>query len=518
MQAVLLAELAGPRLVDGRVVRSENVHPADHTVGGARAPAGAMQHPQRAAEAAVGEPAVVSVGVVVRVLPRRAPPTHARLHAVDSDVLESAPDLAGSGGMGPDLVELLDALRRSRRPELLRIVESADLDAEPPAPEPDVVEPYRWFLARLGDGVKLTGAGYLPPALVVETMRALGWDADWIGTGNREDITRPVAELRDTARRLGLVRVHRKELRPTTAGRRLADDPVGLWRHLGARLPLGRGEADRIAGLLWLLGVAAGRPHPEEVVAVGMNALGWESGETGKPLDRRTAFLAVRDTTWTVFDRLGVLGTWRDRDRPPTPSAIALARAALLHEEPPAPARSVPAVELTVTLADVDPPVWRRLVVPERTTLRDLHGLLQAAMGWQDAHLWLFEVDGVRYGDVEDMDDLGDPRAVIVGSMPDGTVFRYDYDFGDGWEHDVRVEGRRTAEAPACVDGARACPPEDCGGPPGYAEMLTVLADPRHPDHADVTGWLGGPFYPDDFDPGAATRRMRNRVRRRAAA
>ena len=149
--------------------------------------------------------------------------------------------------------------KRLRGSALRRIVDAADLDGEPPAPEPDVVEPYRWFVARLGDGVKLTGAGYLPPALVVETMRALGWDADWFGAGNREDLTRPVAELRDTARRLGLVRVHRNELRPTAVGRRLADDPVGLWRHIAARLPLGRGEADRVAGLLWLLGVAAGR-------------------------------------------------------------------------------------------------------------------------------------------------------------------------------------------------------------------------------------------------------------------
>ena len=414
--------------------------------------------------------------------------------------------------MRPDVIELLDALRGSRRPGLVRVVESAGLDAVAPAPEPDVVEPYRWFLARLGDGVKLTGAGYLPPALVAETMRALGWDADWFGVGNREDTTRPVAQLRDTARRLGLVRVQRNELRSTATGRRLADDPVGLWHHIAARLPLGRGEADRVAGLLWLLGVAAGRPHPEDVVAEGMNALGWVSGETGEPLDRLTAFLAVRDTTWPVLDCLGVLD--RRHDPAPAPSAVALARAALLHEEPPAPAKPVSAVELTVTLREVDPPVWRRLLVPQRTTLRDLHGLLQAAMGWQDTHLSMFELGGRSYGDVEDMEDLGDPRAVTVGSIPDGTVFRYDYDFGDGWEHDIRVDGRRTAEAPACVDGARACPPEDSGGPLGYAEMLAILTAPRHPEHADVTEWLGGPFDPEAFDVAAATRRIQGRARR----
>ena len=130
-------------------------------------------------------------------------------------------------------------------------------------------------------------------------------------------------------------------------------------------------------------------------------------------------------------------------------------------------------------------------------------------MGWQNAHLWSFELDGRSYGDVEDMDDLGDPRTVTVGSLPDGTVFRYDYDFGDGWEHDVRVEGHRTAEAPACLDGARACPPEDSGGPHGYARLLEILADPRHPEHRDAAEWLGRPVDPERFDPVQATQSMR---------
>jgi hypothetical protein len=414
----------------------------------------------------------------------------------------------------PDLAELLDALRRSRRPGLLGMIEDAGLDAEPPAPGPDVAEPYRWFLARIGDGVKLTGAGHLPPALVAEIMRSLGWDADWPGTATREHLTVPVAELRDTARRLGLVRVHRGQLLPTTVGRRLVDDPVGLWLHLTTRLPLARDEADRVAGLLWLLAVAAGRRRPEDVVAEGLTALGWVAG-SGRPIDRTTAFLAVRDTTWVVFERLGVLGTRRDRDDAPTPSAVALARAALLHEEPPAPARRVPAVELTVTLRDVDPRVWRRVVVPERTTLAELHRFLQAAMGWQDAHLWLFDVDGVRYGDIEDLDDLGDPRTVSVGAMSDGAVFRYDYDFGDGWEHDVRVEQHRVAEAPTCLDGARACPPEDCGGAPGYEHLLDVVTDPGHPEHAELIDWLGGPPDPEAFDAVEATARMRRGRTRR---
>ncbi|TKJ28340.1 plasmid pRiA4b ORF-3 family protein [Blastococcus sp. CCUG 61487] len=410
--------------------------------------------------------------------------------------------------MRPGLAELLDALRRTRRPRLLRLIEDAGLDAGAPALEPDVVEPYRWFLARLGDGVKLTGAGHLPPALVSETMRSLGWDADWFGTANREVHTVPVAELRESARRLGLVRVYRGRLLPTTVGRRLADDPASLWHHIATRLPMARDDVDRTAGLLWLLAVAAGSRQPEVAVAEGLTALDYVLG-VDEPIDRWTAFSVVRDTTWVVFERLGLLGRHSYPPDPPTPSAVALARAALLHEEPPAPVKRVPAVELAVTLRDVDPPVERRIVVPERATLTDLHALLQAAMGWQDAHLWQFELDGVSYGDVEDMDDLEDPRSASVGSIRDGTVFRYDYDFGDGWEHDVRVVDHRTAEAPTCLDGARACPPEDCGGAPGYERLLEVLADPAHPDHADLLDWLGGRIDPEAFDAAEATQRMR---------
>ncbi|MBJ7452584.1 MAG: plasmid pRiA4b ORF-3 family protein [Blastococcus sp.] len=407
--------------------------------------------------------------------------------------------------------DLLDVLGDSRDPELRRVVASAGVDDHPPVPDPDVMEPYRWFVHRVGDGVRLTAAGYLPPALVAETMQTLGWDSDWFGAGNREDMTRPVAELRDTARRLGLVRVQRSMLTPTKDGRRLAADPVGLWWHVAARLPLARRDPERVAGLLWLLAVAAGRPGAENTVARGLALLGWVDSRTGRPLDDRAAFGVVRDSTWTVFRRLGLLGTPRNRAEVPTPSAVALARAALLIDEPAARAKTVPSIELTVTLRDVDPPVWRRLVVPEDLTLHDLVELLQAGMGWRGRHLSMVELAGRSYGDVEDMDELGDPRVVRLGSLTEGTLFRWDYDFGDGWEHDVRVEGRRTAEAPTCLDGGGACPPEDSGGPAGYERLRQVLADPRHPEHADALAWSRGSIDPERFDDAEATRRMRTR-------
>jgi hypothetical protein len=134
--------------------------------------------------------------------------------------------------------------------------------------------------------------------------------------------------------------------------------------------------------------------------------------------------------------------------------------------------------------------------------------VLQTAMGWQDAHLHMFEVGGIRYGDVEDFPDpLGDEDTFTVGDAAAVTSsFGYDYDFGDGWEHDVRIGERLPSVglgSPRCLDGARACPPEDCGGPPGYEHLLEVLADPAHPERAETVEWLRGEFDPEAFDAAA---------------
>jgi hypothetical protein len=195
---------------------------------------------------------------------------------------------------------------------------------------------------------------------------------------------------------------------------------------------------------------------------------------------------------------------------------VALARAALLGRdvgEPPAPVATVAgrpeeALELTVVLHDTHPAVWRRIVVPTSLTLLQLHAVLQTAMGWQDYHLHLFDVGGVLYGDVEDFPgELGDEGTFTVADAAGvAEQWRYQYDFGDGWDHDIRV-GQRLASVgtgtPHCVGGARACPPEDCGGTPGYEHLLEVLADPADPEHAELLEWVGGEFDPDAFDVAA---------------
>lgn len=160
------------------------------------------------------------------------------------------------------------------------------------------------------------------------------------------------------------------------------------------------------------------------------------------------------------------------------------------------------AVRLKVTLDDCVPPVWRRLLVAETATLGDLHGAVQAAMGWEESHLHLFEVGRrEQYGVPRDL-DVDDERQVTVGALARPVKkFTYVYDMGDDWRHTIAIEGFEPLDParayPACTDGAGACPPEDSGGPFGFADMLEAVADPGHPRHGDYSKWLG------EFDPAA---------------
>jgi hypothetical protein len=166
--------------------------------------------------------------------------------------------------------------------------------------------------------------------------------------------------------------------------------------------------------------------------------------------------------------------------------------------------------QLKVTLKGIRPPVWRRVQVSGDLTLGQLHRVLQIVMGWTDSHLHQFIVDGERYA-TPSPDDWGEPpsdeRKVRVHDLARAkTRLRYEYDFGDGWEHDVLVEKIVPAHperAAVCVAGRRACPPEDCGGPWGYAELLEILADPKHEEHAERREWLGRKFDPEEFDMAA---------------
>jgi len=146
--------------------------------------------------------------------------------------------------------------------------------------------------------------------------------------------------------------------------------------------------------------------------------------------------------------------------------------------------------QLKITLRYIQPPVWRRVEVPKDITLAKLHRILQVAMGWYDSHLHQFIVGKNYYGEpsLDEFSelDLKDERKVRLGQVLSKPKQRmvYEYDFGDGWEHDIVLEKVLPPDSntryPVCLEGAQACPPEDCGGVGGYENFLDAIRDPDH--------------------------------------
>jgi hypothetical protein len=173
---------------------------------------------------------------------------------------------------------------------------------------------------------------------------------------------------------------------------------------------------------------------------------------------------------------------------------------------------------LKVALRDVKPPIWRRLRVATDLTLRDLHHVLQIALGWTDSHLHEFEIGGKRYGMPDPQEDIGpspldEQNYRLIELFQKGSRAEYLYDFGDDWRHEVVVEDAVSSESDApkaqCLAGARACPLEDCGGPYGYADLLEVLANPSNERYAELREWVGPDFAPEDFDLAFVNRELR---------
>jgi len=166
-----------------------------------------------------------------------------------------------------------------------------------------------------------------------------------------------------------------------------------------------------------------------------------------------------------------------------------------------------PVYHLKVTLQHTKPPIWRRIQVRANTTLPRLHDTLQVAMGWTDAHLHQFIIDGVEYGlpDPDFADDRRSEQRIklerVVTTEKDRFV--YEYDFGDSWTHILLVEKILPPDPevhyPRCLAGKRACPPEDVGGVWGYAAFLAAVGTRDHPEHDDMLAWCGGAFDPDAF-------------------
>jgi len=176
--------------------------------------------------------------------------------------------------------------------------------------------------------------------------------------------------------------------------------------------------------------------------------------------------------------------------------------------------------QLHVSLAGSIPLIWRRFLVPALFTLSGLHGVLQSVMGWEESHLYEFIIAGKHYGRSDWDDDPGfgpklldERRVKLISIVPQAKIsFRYIYDFGDDWVHDVKVEAILPPEPdgryPVCLEGANACPPEDSGGLYGYYEKLRIMNDPKDPEYEDIKEWMGR-FDPLSFNLEAINRSLR---------
>jgi hypothetical protein len=183
-------------------------------------------------------------------------------------------------------------------------------------------------------------------------------------------------------------------------------------------------------------------------------------------------------------------------------------------------AKAATLFQLKITLLDIEPPIWRRIQTRD-CTLDELHDVLQVVMGWENSHLHRFEINGQVFGDPDLFEedflefDMRDSRKTRLSQIvpKDGKRCRfiYEYDFGDGWRHEVLFEGNPDVQPgivyPACLEGERRCPPEDVGGTGGYQEYLEALADPSHENHQDYLRWRGK-FEPESFDLNQVQRQL----------
>ena len=179
---------------------------------------------------------------------------------------------------------------------------------------------------------------------------------------------------------------------------------------------------------------------------------------------------------------------------------------------------SLPIFQLKITLEDINPPIWRRIQTLD-CTLAELHEIIQSCMDWEHDHLHAFEIGKEQYTNLEQGADPGefrDSRSLRLSKLVDQKQrrFIYEYDFGDSWRHRIEIEDallpQKHVRYPRCLDGRRAGPPEDSGGPGGYPYFLDAIQDPDHPDHEERLEWIGRAFDPEKFEVDEVNRRLQH--------
>lgn len=178
-------------------------------------------------------------------------------------------------------------------------------------------------------------------------------------------------------------------------------------------------------------------------------------------------------------------------------------------------------IQLKITLDKTKPAIWREVQVERSSTFFELHHIIQIAFGWKNYHLYEFSIDGHTLGAPEDYmanipvteEGVIDARDITVDLIiePDET-FSYLYDFGDSWKHLITVEKflpqQKAKKYPFCDGGELSCPPEDCGGIPGFYNLLEILKDKKHPEYRDSKRWVGKNYDQSLFDKEKVDKRL----------
>lgn len=167
--------------------------------------------------------------------------------------------------------------------------------------------------------------------------------------------------------------------------------------------------------------------------------------------------------------------------------------------------------QIQIALTRFEPLIWRRLLIPSNLLLPDFHLIIQVSMGWENDHLYQFIKGKIFYSPEDDTTDVEYEEIKISDLLKkEKEKIVYEYDFGDGWEHDVILEkilpDDKKLKSPVCLEGKMACPPEDCGGVWGYSDMLEIVKHQDHEDYENIMEWLGGEFDPEYFDKEAVNK------------
>ncbi len=414
-------------------------------------------------------------------------------------------------------------------------------DLEAAAEKAPLTGQVRSLLAWLGEGRKLTQTGRIGLADARYLVELLG-TGDQIDPeiGGRVFKTKSSEELAhltrvvEWAKATRLVRVTGTKLVPVKKNAALADRPLDLVLAMLAAYPkLGKALfprntwRDSLVGdefadvgheLLTALLVSPGACRLTTLSGIASDMIAARyvlSGLTSQQHDSLRRIIAVDCTiAMSALHVLGIVVLERGAGRDPDEGSAELTdlgRHGIRRLRGMAQAGD-PLLQVRITLTDVDdPPVWRRVVIPAAYSLDRLHAVIQAAMGWQDYHLHAFRVGKVSYGPPDPDDELGylDERKFRLGELTANRI-SYEYDFGDSWEHELVIEERMTAADgalyPVCVAGEGACPPEDCGGGYGFAELKALLAGPPSTEREEMLEWAGGEYDPSRFDLAAASR------------